>query len=110
LARSIHRHRTFTRNVDEQVRWLERHRPVDDVLRFRAALDAFARRISANPGVGEEVAVTAARSYRVFRLGSGLPYRIWYGHAPGANSRVIALLMLLHDSQDRERFDPTEFE
>jgi hypothetical protein len=46
----------------------------------------------------------------VFRLGGGLPYRIWYGYAPGAKSGVIALLMLLHDSQDRERFDPTEFE
>ena len=54
--------------------------------------------------------VTSGRSYRVFRLGAGLAYRIWYGYAPDAKSGVIALLMLLHDSQDRERFDASEFE
>lgn len=110
MARRVGKSARFIRDVDEQIRWLERHRPFDDIVRFRAAIDAFARRVGASPGVGEEVLATAARSYRVFRLGAGLPYRVWYHYAPGTKNGIVALLMLLHDSQDRERFDPAEFE
>ena len=101
---------TFTRSVGEQIRWLEGHRPLDDASRFRDAIEAFIRRIAASPGIGHELERVEARSLRVFALGAGLPYRVWYRYSPDDRDGEVKLLLLLHDSQDRERFDPTQHE
>jgi plasmid stabilization system protein ParE len=83
---------------------------MDDRARFRVAIELFIRRIAANPGIGHELERVDARSLRVFALGAGLPYRVWYRYSPDDRDGDIELLLLLHDAQDRERFDPTEFE
>ena len=50
------------------------------------------------------------RSYRVFTVGGGLPYLVWY-YCDMADERApVWLAMLMHESQDRERFSPGRFE
>jgi len=110
LPRRVRDRDTFTRTVGEQLRWLERNRTMNDRTRFSVAIESFIRRIAANPGIGHELARAETRSLRVFALGAGLPYRVWYRYSPDDRDGDIELLLLLHDSQDRERFDPTEFE
>ncbi|MGH2499287.1 MAG: hypothetical protein ACRDF0_04240 [Candidatus Limnocylindria bacterium] len=42
-------------------------------------------------------------------LGDPLPYLVWYSYDTADPNGPLSLLMLLHEAQDRERFDPSEF-
>lgn len=49
-------------------------------------------------------------TYRVRPIGDPLPYLVWYSYDAADENGVVSLLMLLHEAQDRERFDPDRFE
>ncbi len=90
--------------------WLRANRPPQQRANLRSALAAFARRVGANPSVGEEIERRGTRSYRVFPIGGPLPYLVWYYFDVTDASGPVWLAMLLHESQDRERFSPRSFE
>ncbi len=77
---------------------------------LRAGLAAFRRRVARNPGIGAEIERRGAHSYRVFTIGRGLPYLVWYVYDVADPSGPVSLLMLLHEAQDRQQFDESEFD
>ena len=77
---------------------------------LRAGLAAFRRRFAKHPGIGVEVERRGAHSYRVFTIGRGLPYLIWYVYDAEDPNGPVSLLMLLHEAQDRQRFDEGDFD
>jgi plasmid stabilization system protein ParE len=93
-----------------QVKWLRRHRPPQDRIRLRDALAAFTKRVAAQPGIGHEMERDGVASYRVFRIGAGLPYLVWYVYSLADPRAPVRLVMSLHQAQDRERFDARLFD
>ena len=110
MARPVRYRESFKRDLTERVSWLRRHRSVEQRARLRAAIAEFVRRVAMHPGIGYEVERDGVASYRVFALGAGLPYVLWYVYMPTNDRGAVDILMLLHDAQDRERFDPSRFE
>ena len=109
MPRSVHPHALFTRDLAAQVGWLRTHRPAPERERLRDALARFCVRVAARPALGLQVQLRGSLSIRVFTIGSGLPYLIWYRYDSDPQS-AIQLLMLRHESQDHARFTPEEFD
>ena len=76
---------------------------------LQSALDVFRRLVAANPAIGREIGVRRGLSYRVFGVGR-LPYLVWSFYEVARPSGPVRLAMLMHEKQDRERFDPDAFE
>lgn len=107
--RSVEYRAEFRADLVARVTWLATNRPPKQIDHLQAAIVAFRRLVAANPGIGREVAVRAGRSYRVFGLGR-LPYLVWYFYEIAGPAGPVWLAMLMHEKQDRERFDPDAFE
>lgn len=73
-------------------------------------LRSFITRVTAFPGLGEEVERCGTISYRVRLLGEPLPYLVWYSYDDADPQGAVSLLMLLHEAQDRSRFDARDFD
>lgn len=110
MARAVRYHTSFKNDLAERVRWLRINRPPEQNEHLRTALVAFNGRISAFPGLGEEVELRGSRSYRRFTIGSQLPYIVWYYYDTANEQAPVWLAMLMHEDQDRERFSPDRFE
>ncbi len=110
MARSIRYHERFRQDIEERVRWLARNRPPDQRDKLRRELRTFITRVTAFPGLGDEVERLGTVSYRVRLLGAPLPYLVWYSYDEDDADGAVSLLMLLHEAQDRARFDPGRFE
>lgn len=110
MARPVRYRETFRKDLVAQVSWLRDHRPPEQRVRLRAALAAFTKRVAAYPGIGSEIEHDGVASYRVFHLGAGLPYVVWYIYSVTDARGPVRLLMLMHDAQDRERFDARLFD
>lgn len=110
MARSIRYHISFQTDLANRVRWLRRNRPPEQVANLRRALERFKDHIGTNPGIGTQVEVRGTRSYRIFSIGSSLPYVIWYYYDTVDPKAPVWLVMLLHEKQDRERYSPDLFE
>ena len=110
MPRRVRYHEAFRRDVVTQVRWLAANRPPAQRETLRVALQVFARRIAARPGIGAEVERRGTGSYRDFPIGGGLPYLVWYRYDVAGAAAPVSLLMLLHEMQDRERFDAGAFD
>jgi hypothetical protein len=57
-----------------------------------------------------EVEKRGTISYRVRLLGEPLAYVVWWSIDEGDPDGLASLLMLLHEAQDRARFDPNRFD
>lgn len=110
MSRSIRYHRQFLKDLDERVRWLARNRPATQRENLQRELRSFVGRVIAFPGLGEQVAKVGSVSYRVRLLGDPLPYLVWYSYDEADQGGAVSVLMLLHEAQDRARFDPSRFE
>ena len=110
MPRPVRFHRSFLRDIAGNIRWLLTHRAPEERARLRAALASFNARIGAHPALGEEFERRGSRSYRVFPLGGSLPYLVWYYYDAAHEDGPVWLVMLMHEAQDRERFDPDRFE
>lgn len=110
MARSVRYDEQFRADLAERVRWLQRHRPPDQRRNLARAIGSFKERVAAFPGIGQEVTLRDTVSYRVRPLAEPLPYLVWYSYDTARADGSISLLMLLHESQDRERFDASRFE
>ena len=110
MPRPVVYHESFRRDLRRQIAWLHEHRPPQERIRLRAALTAFAKRVALHPGIGNEIERDGVASYRVFPLGAGLPYVVWYVYDLADVRAPIRLMMFLHQAQDRERFDARRFD
>ena len=110
MARRVRYHTQFAADLAQRVRWLQKNRPPEQRTNLAQALAIFKERVAAFPGLGQEVELRGTVSYRVRPLGDPLPYFVWYAYDAADESGVVSLLMLLHQAQDRERFDPSRFE
>lgn len=110
MARAIRYHQQFRQDIQHRARWLRRNRPVQQAANLQRALARFVQRVTAFPAVGEEVEKRGTLSYRVRPLGDPLPYLVWYAFDESNPDGPVSLLMLLHEVQDRARFDPSDFE
>lgn len=110
MARRVRYHVQFAADLVERLRWLQKHRPPVQRTNLAQALATFRQRVTAFPGLGQEIERRGTVSYRVRPVADPLPYYVWYSYDTADERGVIALLMLLHQSQDRERFDPSRFE
>jgi hypothetical protein len=77
---------------------------------LQRALRAFVGSVRRYPGIGVEVERRGTTSYRVRPLARPLPYLVWYCYDTADATGSVSLLMLLHEAQDRERFDPEGFD
>ncbi len=109
MPRPIRYRAEFAADLRARVDWLRRNRPPQQIENLRAGLATFARRVARFPAIGTEVFRPGTVSYRVFGLGR-LPYLVWYFYDEAKPAGAIWLAMLLHEKQDRERFDPDAFE
>lgn len=89
--------------------WLRRHRSGEQIANLRQALRTFLGRVTAFPAAAQEVEECGTICYRVRLLGEPLPYLVYYSYDDADDNGPVSLLMLLHESQDRERFDPSRF-
>jgi len=110
VTRRVRYHKRFRGELAAQVSWLRKHRSPCDIRRLRVATASFSKRIAANPGIGYEVERQGVASYRVFHVSAGLPYLVWYVYGVMDLRGPVDLLMFLHVSQDRERFDAHWFD
>jgi plasmid stabilization system protein ParE len=110
LRRRVRYDERFAKDLASCVRWLARNRSPEQLTNLRAALVAFTARIATHPLIGHEVERRGAHSYRVFPIGGHLPYLVWYMCDTDDDRAPVSLLMLMHESQDRERFSPEEFD
>ena len=110
MSRRVRYDEAFRDDLAAQVRWLATHRPPTQREALRLALDQFVRRIATKPAIGAEIERRGNRSYRVFPIGGGLPYLVWYVCDVGRAATPVSLLMLLHEMQDRERFDAGDWD
>ena len=107
--RPVHYRDEFRADLAARMKWLAANRPVQQIDNLESALDGFRRLVATNPGMGREIALRDGRSYRVFGLGR-LPYLVWYFYDVGRPAGPVWLALLMHEKQDRERFDPDAFE
>lgn len=110
MARRVRYHAQFAEDLATRVIWLQAHRPPEQRLNLARALALFVERVIAFPGLGLEMHRRGAMSYRVRPIADPMPYYVWYSYDTASVNGVIALLMLLHESQDREDFDPSGFD
>lgn len=110
MARRVRYHVQFAADLAERVRWLQKHRPPEQRAHLAQALATLRERVAAFPGLGLETERRGTVSYRVRPVADPLPYLVWYSYDTADEQGVVSLLMLLHQAQDRERFDPTRFE
>ena len=110
MARRARYHEHFRTDLVERVRWLQNNRPPEQRTNLALALASFKKRAATFAGLGHEVARRGTVSYCVRALGGPLPYLVWYSYDTADEDGVISLLMLLHEAQDRARFDPAHFE
>lgn len=110
MARGIRYHARFLETLESQLRWLERHRPEEQRHDLQRALIAFEERVTAFPGLAQEVRRRGPISYRVRLVEEPLPYIVYYSYDSADDDAHVRLLMLLHERQDRARFDPSHFE
>jgi len=110
MARRVRYHVQLAADLGESVRWLQKHRPPAQRRELAQALATFTERVAAFPGLGQEVERRGTVSYRVRPVADPLPYHVWYSYDIADDDGVVSLLMLLHQAQDRERFDPGAFE
>ncbi len=101
---------TFRADVATQLSWLRARRSPKEHQRLRAALTAFRKRVAAHAALGYEIERDGVDSYRVFHVGAGLPYLVWYVYSVSHRRAPVDLLMLLHVAQDRDRFDARRFD
>lgn len=109
-ARPIRYHEQFRQDLRARADWLARHRPPQQLANFERALTGFIGRVSAFPGAAEETAKRGTISYRVRLLAGPLPYLVWYSYDEADADGPVSVLMLLHELQDRERFDVSRFD
>lgn len=64
------------------------------------------RRLGTSPGIGRPVERRGTVSLRVLPLGGRLPYLVWYLHDEADPRAPVWLVMLRHEDQDREPFEP----
>lgn len=110
MARGFRYHDQFRQDLRERVVWLRRNRPPQQIVNLRQALATFVASATAFPGRASELERRGTVSYRVSLLGSPLPYLVYYSFDEADDDGPISLLMLLHEAQDRDRFDPSHFE
>ena len=110
MPRRIRYHERFRRDLATRVRWLAANRPAAEREHLRAALDAFMKRAAAHPGIGREIERRGTRSYRVSPISGRLPYLVWYVYDLADRRGPVSLLMILHEAQDRERFDEGDWD
>ena len=110
MARRVRYHAQFAADLAERVRWLQKNRPPEHRTNLAQALATFKERVAAFPGLGQEIDLRGTVAYRVRPLGDPLPYYVGYSYDTDDETGVVSLLMLLHQAQDRERFDPGQFE
>jgi len=110
MARRVRYHENFRTDLAVRVRWLRANRPAEQQASLRTALASFARRIVRFPALGREIERRGTVSYRARPIGDPLPYIVWYSYDTADESAPVSLLMLLHEAQDREGFDPDRFE
>lgn len=110
MARRVRYDAQFRADLAERVRWLQRYRPPEQRKNLARAIASFEERVAAFPGMGQELTLRGTVSYRARPLAEPLPYLVWYSYDTARADGPISLLMLLHESQDRERFDVSRFE
>ena len=110
MARKVRYHQQFQQDLQDRARWLRRNRPAQQLTSLQEVLAAFVQRVSMFPAVGEEVERRGTVSHRVRLLGDPLPYVVWYSFDESDLDGPVSLLMLLHEAQDRARFDPNRFD
>ncbi len=109
MARTIRYHRSFVVDLAARVRSLRRHRPAAQVPNVRDTLKTFNDRVARFPGIGHEIERRATNAYCVRPAGDHLPYLVWYSYDTADPDGPVSLLMLMHEAQDRERFNPDRF-
>ncbi len=110
MARQVRYHTSFREDLAVRIEWLRRNRPPEHLANLRAALASFKERIGQLPGLGHQGEVRRTRSYRFLPIGGRLPYLVWYYYDTADERAPVWLAMLMHEAQDRERFDPGRFE
>lgn len=110
MAGRIRYHERFRQDLHDRAAWLRRNRPPQELTNLQDALRAFAGRVTTFPGAAKEVERRGTTSHRVRLLGEPLPYLVYYSYDEADEDAPVSLLMLLRESQDRERFDPSRFE
>ncbi len=109
MARGIRYHARFLETLANQLQWLERHRPPEQRDNLRRALAVLEERVATFPGLAQEVRRRGPISYRVRLVEESLPYIVYYSFDSTDDTADVRLLMLLHERQDRARFDPSRF-
>lgn len=61
-----------------------------------------------HPALGEETERHGTTSWRVFPLSARLPYLVGYFYDVADERAPVSLVLLVHEAQDREAFDPPE--
>ncbi len=110
MARAVRYDERFLQDLRDRVRWLERNRPPEQREHLQQGLERFVREVALFPALVEEVRRRGAISYRVSALARPLPYLVYYSYDEADADGPITLLLLLHEAQDRARFDPSQFE
>jgi plasmid stabilization system protein ParE len=105
VARPVRYHVQFAADLAVQVRWLRQLRPAEQRTNLQKALATFEERVGEFPGLGREIERRGSVAYCVRPVGEHLPYLVWYSHDTADQRGPISLLMLLHEAQDRERFN-----
>lgn len=100
----------FRSDLAAQLTYLRRNRPPVERERLREAIGRFGRIVAGTPGIGEPFEMRGTTSYRVFPLTARLPYLVLYSYDTASPAAVVWLEMLVHESQDRERFDPAPWD
>lgn len=109
MPRRIRYHDRFRQDLRERAAWLRRNRPPQQLANLQEAVRTFVRRAIEFPGAAAEVKRRGTTSYRVRLLGEPLPYLVYYSYDEADEDGPVSLLMLLHEAQDRERFDPAGY-
>jgi plasmid stabilization system protein ParE len=110
VARPVRYQIQFAADLAAHVEWLRRHRPAEQRVNLRRALATFKRRVGEFAGLGREIERHGSVAYCVRPVGEHVPYLVWYSYGTADQDGPVSLLMLLHEAQDRERFNPDRFE
>jgi len=110
LPRLVRYHAQFAADLAAHVEWLRQHRSAQQRSGLRRALATFKERVGAFPGLGREIERRDSTAYCVRPVGDDLPYLVWYSYDMADNRAPVSLLMLLHEAQDRARFNPDDYE
>ncbi len=95
---------TFEADLDAQVRWLAAHRSPAHVTSLRGELAMLGRLLARSPALMPERHRVGTTSFRLAPL-RRLPYLVWYMHDAADPAGPVHFIQLLHEKQDRARFD-----